>query len=63
MKQYTYVPVTYSGMYTSKLDEHRTIIDRYAAQGWRYVGHIVTQQSSHGQFCKLDLIFEKDAEA
>ena len=40
MKQYTYVPVTYSGVYTSKLDEHRTIIDRYAAQGWRYVGHI-----------------------
>ncbi len=62
MKQYTYISLLYEGVMTSKLSEHREIIDKYAAQGWRYVDHIVTHQSSDGQYAKLDLIFEKDAE-
>ena len=61
MKQYTYVSLLYEGVMTSKLSEHREIIDKYAAQGWLYVDHIVTHQSD-GQYAKLDLIFEKDAE-
>ena len=61
MKQYTYVSLLYEGVMTSKLSEHREIIDKYAAQVWRYVDHIVTHQSD-GQYAKLDLIFEKDAE-
>ena len=61
MKQYTYVSLLYEGVTTSKLSEQREIINKYAAQGWRYVDHIVTHQSD-GQYAKLDLIFEKDAE-
>ena len=62
MKKYEYVNVVYEGIYASKLNEHRQIIDARAAEGWRYVGYIPTHESSHGQTCIIDLIFEKDAD-
>lgn len=62
VKQYTYVTVTYSGVYQHKLQEHRKIIDQYAAEGWRYVDHIPVHQYAHGQFGSIDLVFEKDVE-
>ena len=62
MKQYEYVSVVYEGVMAAKLREHRGIIDRYAAEGWRYVGYIPTHESSHGTTCIIDLIFEKDVE-
>jgi len=60
MKRYDYVQVTYTGIYAAKLQEHREIIDRKAAEGWRYVGYIPTHEHAHGQTCSIDLIFEKD---
>ena len=62
MKRYEYVNVIYEGVYAAKLREHREIIDRRAAEGWRYVGYIPVHQHAHGQFASIDLIFEKDAE-
>lgn len=61
MQEYTYVSLTYEGIRASKLSEHRAVIDKYAAEGWRYAGHIVTHQSGDGQYASLDLIFERDA--
>ena len=38
------------------------IIDKYAAQGWRYVGYLPTKISMGGVLCNIDLIFERKAE-
>lgn len=62
VKQYTYVTVTYKGVYQKTIQEHREIIDRYAAEGWRYVDHIPVQQYYQGQSGTIDLIFERDVE-
>ena len=56
------VTVTYSGVYQHKLQEHRKIIDQYAAEGWRYVDHIPVHQYAHGQYGAIDLVFERDVE-
>ena len=40
MKKYEYVSVVYEGVYASQVNEHRQIIDKRAAEGWRYVGYI-----------------------
>lgn len=62
VKQYTYVTVTYKGVYQKSIQEHREIIDRYAAEGWRYVDHIPVHQYADGQYRSIDLVFEKDVE-
>lgn len=62
VKQYTYVTVTYSGVYQHKLQEHRKIIDQYAAEGWRYVDHIPVHQYARGEYGSIDLVFERDVE-
>lgn len=62
VKQYTYVTVTYKGVYQKSIQEHREIIDRYAAEGWRYVDHIPVHQYADGQYSSIDLVFEKDVE-
>ncbi|MBQ5685101.1 MAG: hypothetical protein IIV27_05625, partial [Clostridia bacterium] len=36
----------YGGVVFNKLDGHREIIDRRAAEGWRYVDHICVQETS-----------------
>ena len=41
--------------------EHREIIEKYASDGWRYVGYIPADVSnSGGAVNKIDLIFEKE---
>ena len=60
--RYEYVKVVYEGVYAMKLQEHREIIDRRAADGWRYVGYVPTHESSHGATCVIDLIFEKEVD-
>jgi len=42
------------------LDDYRSIIERRAASGWRYVGYIPTKQRGTGHVQELDLIFEKE---
>ena len=38
MYQYKYIPVDTGGGFLSGSREHRERIDKYAAEGWRYVG-------------------------
>ena len=61
MKKYEYERIYYGGVVFNKLDGHREIIDRRAAEGWRYVDHICVQETS-GLSAAVDLIFEKDVE-
>ena len=41
------------------IEDYRAIIDRRAADGWRYVGCIPTLQRGTGHTQQMDLIFEK----
>ena len=62
MKKYEYVNVEYKmkDMVMASVSEHREIIDRYANQGYTYVGMIPTEISANGCIRIMDLIFEKD---
>lgn len=60
MKQYEYVSVHIGKLFGAASEEHRGIIDAYAAKGWRYVGFIPTNRNDYGKLKDIDLIFEKD---
>ncbi len=58
--KYEYFNVgTEMGIFSTKNDDHRKIIDEYAKKGYRYVGYIPTEMSPHGVVMSYDLIFEK----
>ena len=61
MYQYQYVRVVGEGVMATKFQEHRAIIDRYAAQGWRYAGW-VPAHITDGTVEQLDLVFEREGE-
>ena len=63
MKQYEYVSVHIGKLFGAASEEHRKIINDYAAKGWRYVGFIPTNMNDYGKLKDIDLIFEKDEEA
>lgn len=58
MYEYEYVTVIGEGISATKYREHRDIIDRRAADGWRYVGYLPIHVT-HGDPVQLDLIFER----
>lgn len=60
MKKYEYVQVHIGKFVGAKSEEHRRIIDEYAAKGYRYAGFIPTNMSDYGKIKDMDLIFEKD---
>jgi hypothetical protein len=60
MKKYEYVSINIDGFFGAGTEEHRQIIDDYAAKGYKYVGYIPTNITSHGKIVLLDLIFEID---
>lgn len=43
------------------IGDYRSIINRRAEAGWRYVGYMPTKQRGTGHIQELDLIFEKEA--
>lgn len=43
-----------------ELGEYRSIINKRASEGWRYVGYVPTKQRGTGHIEELDLIFEKE---
>lgn len=61
MYRYQYVNVIGEGVTATKFKEHRELIDRYAAQGWRYAGW-VPAHITKGEIVQIDLIFEKEVE-
>ena len=62
MKKYVYVNVHIGKFCGAKSEEHRNIIDAYAAKGYRYVGYIPTNISDYGKIKDMDLVFEMDLE-
>ena len=60
MKKYEYVNVRINKFIGAISEEHRQIIDEYAAQGYRYVGFIPTNISDYGKIKEMDLVFEID---
>ncbi|MBQ5676108.1 MAG: DUF4177 domain-containing protein [Lachnospiraceae bacterium] len=60
MKKYEYVTVYIGKFFGAKSEEHRKIIDEYAAKGYRYVGYIPTVLDDFGKIKDIDLIFEQD---
>ena len=59
MYQYKYIPVDTGGGFLSGSREHRERIDKYAAEGWRYVGFFPVSFTGHGGISMVDLIFER----
>ena len=60
MKQYEYVSLHIGKFIGAKSEEHRRIINDYAAQGFRYVGYIPVNLSDYGKLKDIDLVFEKE---
>lgn len=62
MYQYQYEPLYTGGGFwiDNSGNEHRDIIDRYAAEGWRYVGFVPSRFSSQGGMKEIELVFEKE---
>ncbi len=61
MKKYEYVSfnLTGKGLIKPKFEDHRAVIDEYAAKGYRYVGWFPLRSGNITED-KVDLIFEKD---
>ena len=60
MKKYKYVNVYMGKFIGAGSEEHRDIINQYAANGYRYVGYIPTKISENGKIKSMDLVFEID---
>ena len=60
MYEYLFEEVKLSGLTGKPKEDYEEIIDRYAANGYRYVGYIPTNISDYGKIKDMDLIFEKD---
>lgn len=60
MKKYEYVRLRIGKFIGAKSEEHRAVIDDYAARGWRYVGYIPAAINDYGKILQLDLVFEQD---
>lgn len=58
MKKYEYVNIHIGKLLGAKSEEHRSIIDEYAARGYRYVGYIPTKINDYGKMIDMDLVFE-----
>ena len=58
MKRYEYVKIDINTFFGAGSEEHRKIIDEYAAKGYRYVGFVPTDMNGHGKILAIDLIFE-----
>ena len=61
MKAYEYANIHIGKFVGARSDEHRAIIDEYAARGYRYVGYIPTNISDYGKIRDMDLVFERNA--
>lgn len=62
MYQYRFETLgTGGGAFSNNIDcAHREIIEKHAADGWRFVGFVPTCFTSHGGISQVDLVFEKE---
>ena len=61
MYQYKYIPVDTGGGFLSGSREHPELIDKYAAEGWRYIVFFPVSVTGHGGISQVDLIFERES--
>jgi len=47
-------------IYIYSIDDYRSVINKRAENGWRYVGCIPTKQRGTGHTQEMDLSFEKE---
>ena len=60
MYKYEYVTIVSKKSFAKGIfQEHREIIDKYAQNGWRYVGFIPTKEIDVAYLAEMDLVFEK----
>ena len=61
MYEYDYVTIRTGGGFwmDNSTCGHRNIIDKRAAEGWRFVGCVPTEFTSNGGTKALDLVFER----
>ena len=57
---YKYIYVEANAQNVFKEANHRELIDKYSAEGWRLVTAIPSGFSTHGVIKKFDLVFEKE---
>lgn len=43
-----------------RIEEYRSVIEKRALKGWRYVGYIPVKQRGSGHIQEMELIFEKE---
>ena len=60
MKVYEFERLQIWGVVISESTEHRLIINKYASEGYRYVGYLPVVIGSDGRLMSIDLVFEKD---
>ena len=61
MYEYDYVTIYTGGglLLNNSACDHREIINRKAADGWRFVGYVPAKFTSYGGTKSLDLVFER----
>lgn len=59
MYEYKYVSVDRKGWIFSGFQSYREVINREAAQGWRYTGWVPMEINS-GAITQIDLVFERE---
>lgn len=60
MPKYEFESIHIGRFIGAKSEEHREIIEKYAAKGYRYIGFIPTNMNDYGKIKDIDLIFEKE---
>lgn len=48
------------GITEYRFENMRDVIDKYANDGWRYVGFVLVLQRGNGYIEEIELIFEKE---
>lgn len=56
--KYIYIEAKIGGMFSDS--EHRTLIEKYSQEGWRFVAAIPTKFTGNGHIREVDLVFEKE---
>ena len=60
MYAYKYVTLIGEDIMRTRYREHREVIDRHAAEGWRYVGWVPAYINGNGRIEHSELIFERE---
>lgn len=61
MYKYEFVHIVCKNSMTkATFQEHREIIEKYANDGYRFVGMIPVTEKGYGYLAEMDLVFEKE---